>query len=50
MNFKTMVVRTLLRWADGWDKEVHYAIEANVMSKYNEMFPGAGDKVAQVEA
>lgn len=40
MNFKRSVVRVLLRLADGWNKELHNAVEDNVISAYKEMFPG----------
>lgn len=43
MNFKNTVVRALLRWVDGWNKEIHSAIEANVFSEHNKMFPGGSD-------
>lgn len=42
--YKRRIVRALVDWLGDWNKEVHEAVEAKVISEYKRMFPeGAKD-------
>jgi len=43
MGFKRVVVRLSLRWADGWNQEIHRAVEDNVFREHRRLFPGGSD-------
>jgi hypothetical protein len=43
MGFKRVVVRMFLRCADGWNQEIHRAVEDNVFREHRRLFPGGTD-------
>lgn len=43
MGFKRVVVRMSLRWADGWNGEIHRAVEDNVFREHARLFPEGSD-------
>jgi hypothetical protein len=38
MNIKRKIVRLFVDFTDGWNKELHGAIEANVFAEYKNLF------------
>lgn len=36
---KKRIVRWFVDWTDGWNRELHEAIEANVHEEFRKMFP-----------
>lgn len=43
MLFKKFVVRALVDITDGWNKEIHDAIESKVLAGYQQTFPPSAD-------
>ena len=43
MTLKRVVVRTFLRWADGWNEEIHQAVEENIFREHKRLFRAGSD-------
>lgn len=47
---KRTIVRKVLDWIDGWNREIHEAVELNVFAEYSRQFPnGAADSEATIK-